>query len=212
MTISLTAVKREKTDKIDTLRKEGRIPAVFYGAKEASTPISVLETDFIKVYRQAGESSIVSLKTPEGDHDALIQAIDFEPVYGKVRHVDFYVVEKGKKIQVGIPLTFEGEAPAVKLGGTLTKVLHEIEIEATPADLPHDLVVSVDSLVDFDSQILAKDIKLPAGVELITDGEEVVALVSEVKEEEEESTPVDLSSIEVSVEKGKKEEEAPTTE
>lgn len=212
MTISLTAVKREKTEKLNAIRKEGKIPAVFYGAKEASTAISIAEVDFIKVYRQAGESSIVSLKTPDGDHDALIHDIDMDPVSGKVRHVDFYVVEKGKKIQVGIPLTFEGEAPALKLGGTLTKVLHEIEIEATPANLPHDLVVNLDSLVDFDSQILAKDIKLPAGVELITDADEVVALVSAIKEEEEESGPVDLSAIEVSVEKGKKEEEAEPAE
>jgi len=212
MTISLTAVKREKTDKLKEIRKGGSIPAVFYGAKEVSTAISISEIDFIKVYRQAGESSIVSLKTPDGDHDALIHDIDMDPVSGKVRHVDFYVVEKGKKLQVGIPLTFEGEAPAIKLGGTLTKALHEIEIEATPANLPHDLIVDVSSLVDFDSQILAKDIKLPAGVELITDGDEVVALVSAIKEEEEEAAPVDLSSIEVSVEKGKKEEEAPTTE
>ncbi len=208
MTIILNAVKREKTEKLAAIRKGGNIPAVFYGAKEASTAISIPEVEFIKVYRQAGESSIVSLKTPDGDHDALIQDLDLDPVSGKVRHVDFYVVEKGKKLQVGIPLTFEGEAPAIKLGGTLTKVLHEIEIEATPANLPHDLIVDVSSLVDFDSQILAKDIKLPAGVELITDPDEVVALVAVIKEEEEESAPTDLSSIEMSVEKGKKEEEA----
>jgi large subunit ribosomal protein L25 len=105
------------------------------------------------------------------------------------------------------PLVFEGVAPAIKeLAGTLTKVLHEVEIEAKPADLPHELTVSIDSLVDFDAKVVAKDIKLPAGVTLITDPEEVVALVSEVKEEVE-AAPVDLSAIEISVEKGKKEEE-----
>lgn len=209
MTITLNAVKRDKTEKLNALRKGGNIPAVFYGAKEASTSISLNEIEFIKVWRQAGESSIVSLKTPDGDHDALIHAIDVDPVTDKVRHVDFYVVEKGKKIQVGVPLTFEGTAPAIKeLGGTLVKVLHEIEIEAKPADLPHDIVVSLDSLVDFEAQILAKDIKLPAGVTLVTGEDEVVALVAEAKEEvEEEAAPVDFSAIEISEKKGKKEEE-----
>lgn len=209
MTIILNATKREKSEKLDKIRKGGNIPAVFYGAKEASTNISVPEIDFIKVWREAGESSVVTLKTSEGDHDALIQAIDLDPVTDKVRHVDFYVVEKGKKVKVHVPLEFEGASPAVKeLGALLVKVLHEVEIEAKPADLPHEIVVSIDSLVNLESQILAKDIKLPAGVELITGEDEVVALVSEAKEEViEETGPIDLSAIEISEKKGKKEEE-----
>jgi large subunit ribosomal protein L25 len=208
MTISLKATKREKATKLAGIRKEGNIPAVFYGPKEASTPITLDEVEFIKAWRQAGESSVIALETDGETHDALIQEVDLDPVSGKVRHADFYIVEKGKKVQVHVPLTFEGVAPAVKeLAGTLTKVLHEIEIEAKPADLPHDLTVSIESLATFDDQILAKDIKLPSGVTLVTDPEEVVALVSEAQEEEEETAPVDISAIEISVEKGKKEEE-----
>lgn len=213
MSITLTATKREKTEKLAAIRKDGNVPAVFYGPKEASTTISLNEIEFVKVWRVAGESSIVSLKTTEGTHDALIHAVDVDPVLGKVRHVDFYVVEKGKKVSVHVPLTFEGIPPAVKeLGGTLTKVLHEVEIEAKPSDLPHDIIVSLESLVSFESQILAKDIKLPSGVTLLTDAEEVVALVSVAKEEEEEAAPIDISSIEISEKKGKKEEEAAPAE
>ena len=212
MSITLTATKREKTEKLSAIRREGNIPGVFYGPKEASTSISLNEIDFVKAWRVAGESSIISLKTADGVHDTLIHAVDVDPVLGKVRHVDFYVVEKGKKVTVHVPLTFDGVAPAVKeLGGTLTKVLHEVEIEAKPSDLPHDILISLESLVSFESQILAKDIKLPSGVTLITDPEEVVALVSEAKEEEE-AAPVDISSIEISEKKGKKEEEAAPAE
>lgn len=208
MTISLKAAKRDVAEKLNILRKGGSIPAVFYGPKEASTPISLNEVEFVKAWKKAGESSIIALEADGETHDALIQEVDLDPVTGKVRHADFYIVEKGKKVQVHVPIVFEGTAPAIKeLGGTLTKVLHEVEIEAKPADLPHELTVSVDSLVDFDSKVLASDIKLPSGVTLITDPEEVVALVSEVKEEVEETAPVDLSAIEISVEKGKKEEE-----
>jgi len=207
MTITLKASKRAIEEKLHKIRKEGKIPAVFYGPKEPSTPISLSEIEFVKAWKQAGESSIIALESEGETHDALIQEVDVDPVTSKVRHADFYIVEKGKKVQVHVPIVFEGIPPAVKeLGGTLTKVLHEVEIEAKPADLPHEITVSVDSLVDFESRVIAKDIKLPAGVTLITDPEEVVALVSEVKEEVEEA-PVDLSAIEISVEKGKKEEE-----
>ncbi len=213
MTINLKAAKRARTEKLPVIRKEGNMPAVFYGPKEASTPIRLNEVEFVKAWRKAGESSIIALEVEGETHDALIHEVDVDPVSGKVRHADFYVVEKGKKVQVSVPLVFEGSAPAVKeLGGTLTKVLHEIEIEAKPTDLPHDLTVSIDSLVTFDSQILAKDIKLPSGVTLVTDPEEVVALVSEAKEEVEESAPVDISAIEISEKKGKKEEEDAPTE
>lgn len=209
MTIILQAEKRELSEKLPTLRKGGKIPAVFYGPKEPSTSISLSEIEFVKVWKKAGESSVITLKTADGDHEALIHEVDLDPVSGKVRHADFYVIEKGKKVQVHIPLQFEGIAPAVKeLGGTLVKVLHEIEIEAKPSDLPHDLAVSIESLVNFDSQVLAKDVKLPAGVTLVTDPEEVVVLVAEAKEEvETEAAPVDLSAIEISEKKGKKEEE-----
>ena len=213
MTINLKATKRAATDKLSTLRKAGSIPAVFYGPKEASTSITLNEVEFVKAWKKAGESSIVALEADGETHDALIHEVDLHPVTGKVRHADFYIVEKGKKVQVNVPIHFEGIAPAIKeLGGTLTKVLHEIEIEAKPADLPHNVTVSIESLVTFESQILAGDIKLPNGVTLVTGPEEVVVLVSAAKEEVEETAPVDLSAIEISVEKGKKEEEAPIAE
>ena len=76
-----------------------------------------------------------------------------------------------------------------------------------PKDLPHNIEVDISSLVDFESQIHASDIKLPAGVTLKTDGDEVVALVAEAKEEVEEVVPLDMSAIEVTDQKGKKDDE-----
>ena len=193
---------------MDQIRNKGKIPAVFYGRKEASTPIALSEVDFMKAWKEAGESSVLVLSGVGGEHEALIHDIDLDPVTGRVRHADFYVIEKGKKLKIKVPLEFTGVAPAVKeLGGMLVKVLHELEIEAMPKDLPHEITVDVSSLVNFESQILAKDVKLPAGVDLVVDPEEVVALTAEAKEEVEEvAEPVDLSAIEVE-EKGKKKEE-----
>jgi large subunit ribosomal protein L25 len=204
--LKLITEKREGGKTVE----DAKIPAVFYGPKAESTPIWVNEIELLKVWKEAGESTVVTLSLDGVDHDTLIHDIDREPVKGKIRHVDFYVLEKGKKVEIAIPLEFVGVSEAVKtLGGNLVKVLHEIEIEAMPKDLPHDIEVDISALVDFESQIHAKDIKLPAGVVLKTDGDEVIALVAEAKEEiEEEAAPLDMSAIEVTDQKGKKEDEA----
>ena len=212
MAITLKVEKRDAKADLNALRKAGKIPAVFYGKKEASTPISIASVDFVKTYRTAGESTVVILKGDDIEVESLIHDIDLHPVTGKPLHADFYVFEKGKKIKVSVPIEFTGTAPAIKeLGGTLVKVLHDIEIEAFPKDLPHKIEVDISSLVDFKSSIKAGDIKLPTGVELAVKADDIVASAAEPKAEIEEPTaPVDLSAIEVE-KKGKeaKEGEAP---
>jgi large subunit ribosomal protein L25 len=191
------------------LRENGFVPAVFYGPKQTSTSVKIKEGDFIKTYGEAGESSVIIVDDGTEQHEALIHDVQFDAVSSRPIHVDFYVIEKGKKVEVAVPLEFVGQSPAEKtLGGVLVKVAHEIEIKALAKDLPHNVEVDVSSLVDFDSQIHASDIKLPAGVELVTDAEEVIALVQEHKEEviEDVAAAVDLSSIEVE-KKGKEEAE-----
>jgi len=188
------------------LRRKGRIPAVFYGKKEQATPISLSFKEFSRVYNTAGESTVITLSGMGDEKEVLIHDVDFDPVYGVPRHADLYVIEKGKKVRVDVPLDFIGTAPAVKeLGGILVKVLHELEIEAVPKDLPHDIKVDTSSLIDFESHITVKDITLPEGVLALTDKDETVALVSEREEEEEKpAEEPDLSSIEVE-KKGKEE-------
>jgi large subunit ribosomal protein L25 len=197
--LTLSVEKRNAKEKIGPARKAGKIPAVFYGRKEKSTPIWVSQKDFTKVLKNAGESTVIVLKGAGDDHEALIHEIDRDPVRETVRHADFYVVEKGQKIQVGVPLTFSGVSPAVRdMGAVLIKVLHELKVEAEAKHLPHSIDVDISSLVAFDSQILAKDLKLPEGVTMITSEGDVVAAVAEPKEEVEEApTTIDMSAIEV---------------
>jgi large subunit ribosomal protein L25 len=138
--------------------------------------------------------------------EALIREVDTDPVKGELRHADFYILEKGKKVQIDIPLEFVGEAPCVKLGGIVVKVLHEMKVEADPKNLPHVIEVDISSLTTLESHIAVKDLKLGAGVVAIEGADEVVASVT-VAKEEVEAAPVDLSAIEVE-KKGKKEEAA----
>ncbi len=211
--LTLKTEIRSKADKLEKIREAGKVPAVFYGKKEASTPISIPKVEFLKVWKEAGESSVVTLETPTGAKESLIQDVDLDPITGVPRHADFYVFEKGHKVEVELPLEFVGIPAAVKdLGGMLVKVLYKIKIEAMPKDLPHNIEVDTSALANFGDQILAKDIAMPVGVELKENPEEVVALVSAPREEkEEEPAPVDLSTIEVE-KKGKEESEEETNE
>ncbi len=205
--ITLKVEKRDIKENLAEIRKGGKIPAVFYGKKEASTPIKLSYALFEKALKEAGESTILHLEGEGIDVDVLIHEVDLDPVTDKARHADFYAIEKGKKLEIKIPLEFIGVAPAVKdLGGILVKVMHEVAIEALPKDLPHKLEVDISSLTTFDSVVTASSIKLPEGVTLKAKAEEVVASVYEPKEEVVETTPVDLSTIEVA-KKGKEAKE-----
>ena len=210
---TIKATTRDAGTKLDALRKAGQIPAVFYGMGKESTSVTLSTVEFKKIWRQAGESSAIGLVTPAGNVDVLIHEVQTDPVSDEPIHVDFLAIDMKKKIAVKVPLEFVGISNAVKTGiGNLVKVLHEIEIEALPSDLPHNLEVDISSLETLDSNITVADIKLPKDVEAITPGTEVVAsIVAQVEEKEEVAAPVDLSAIEVE-KKGKKEEEGTPAE
>jgi len=123
-------------------------------------------------------------------------------------HADFLVVPMDKAIEVAVPLVFVGEMPAAKLGATLLKVLHEVSISALPADLPHDIKVDISSLTEVHAHITVADLKLPKGVKVLDEAEEIVASAVEVMAEE--IAPVvaaDMAAVEVE-KKGKKEDTA----
>lgn len=197
--LTLSVEKRVKAGaNAPALRRAGSIPAVVYGAHHASTPITIEARAFQKVLREAGEATIVSLAGLGEPLPTLIHEVDLDPLTSLPRHVDFYAVTKGEKVEVAIPLVFIGESPAVEAGANLVKVLYEIEVEADPMSLPHDIKVDLSVLAAINDRICAKDLVLPAGVALITEPEDVVALVQEVIEEKEEVVaPADISAIEV---------------
>ena len=208
--ISLTVEKRGTASATPAvLRREGSIPAVVYGAHQASTPITINARAFAKVLRTAGEATIVSLEGLGAPLPTLIHEVDTDPLTSLPRHVDFYAVTKGEKVEVALPLVFVGESPAVEAGANLVKVMYELEVEADPMNLPPHIEVDLTLLKVVDDRITAGDLVLPTGVALNVDAEEVVALAQEVVEEKEEVAAADIGSIEVE-KKGK--EEVPAEE
>ena len=98
MVETLQVRKREGEKTLNTLRGGNEMPAVFYGPKEESTPIAINIDMFKKLWRDAGESTVIELKGDGIEKEVLIHEVDVHPVTGELRHADFYVMEKGKKV------------------------------------------------------------------------------------------------------------------
>ena len=208
MAITLQATQRIG-DRAALLALE-QIPAVYYGKGADAVSIAINAKEFGKVWKDAGETTAVMLAIGGEKIPTVIHDMQRNPITGEPTHIDFLIIDMKKELEVNVPIEFEGTADAEKNGiGTLVKVLHEIEVKALPNDLPHAIHIDVTNLATLDDQIHVRDLKVPAGVTVMTDGDEVVALIAAFKEEVEETVPVDLSAIEVE-QKGKKDEEEAT--
>jgi len=184
----LEARKRETSAKDFT-----EVLAVVYGNKKDPVSLVLNYTDFEKVYKEAGTSSVITLSVEGDEKDVIIKDIQIDPRKDRIHHVDFYEVTKGEEMEATVSLNFTGEAPAEKLGMVLNTAKTEVEIKAMPKDLPSEIDVDLSVLVDGDSVIRLKDLNLPAGVKLVGDEEEVVVSVVEAKADEEEATETEES-------------------
>lgn len=200
----LNITLRDKEKNTDTIRAEGMVPGVFYGPKEDNTPVAFNAGEFVRIWDEVGGSAIVSLKGVGEEKEVLIHDVTWHPVKGTPQHVDFYCIERGKKLTVSVPLVFINEAPAEKLGGIVVKVMHELEIEVRPKDIPHDITVDLSTLVDLESAITVADLNLPAEIEPTDEPTETVVSITQAKDEPEEERTIDDIEIEG---KGKEDEE-----
>ena len=207
--LALSVKNREsRGKKVKNLREKGVLPAVLYGPKIKTQPIEVDLKEFEKVYKEAGESSLVSLRLDKKEIPVLIHEVQKDPISGNPSHIDFYHPILTEEVEATVPLIFEGEAPAIKeLGGTLVKEIQEIGVRALPQDLPHEIKVNVETFKNFEDEILVKDLKIPEGVKILKEPDEIVAKVlPPEKVEEELEKPIEEKVEEVEkVEEEKKE-------
>lgn len=190
------------------LRRDGKIPAVVYGRETTSRPLTLSAAEFTRVYRDAGESTLLDLAV-EGAPPvkALIQEVARDPLTGATIHIDFHEVSLTEKIHTRIPLQFIGIAPAVKdVGGVVVKQFDHVEVEALASALVHEIAVDLSSLTGLESVIRVRDLVVPEGIELQHESDEIIVSVTEVTEEE--VAPVAAASpdaVEVVGAKGKDE-------
>lgn len=170
---------------VKSLRKKGFLPAVVYGEGMDSQPITTSFIDFERAFQVAGESTIVTLLMAGKKYNCLIHDVSYHAITDKPIHADFYAVRMDKLIRTTVPFMFTGESSVIKNdGGILVKVMHEVEVEALPKDLPHELNVDLGLLSTFESKVLIKNISLPSGVKIMADGDEIIVLVEAPRTEE----------------------------
>jgi len=206
-------IRQDLGKKVKKLRKKGILPAVLYGPKIKNSALEIDLKEFKKIYKEAGESSLISLQISGETKDkflVLIHEIKKDPITGEPLHVDFYQPILTEEVEVAVSLVFEGEAPAVKeLGGTLVREISEVEVKALPQNLPHEIKINIEGLKTFEDEILIKDLKLPEGVKARREPDEIVAVVTPPEKVEEElEKPIEEEVEEVEkVEEEKKEKE-----
>lgn len=181
--LTITATTRDASLDGATLRAQGTVPAVVYGPKTPAQSISIDAASFMKVWKQAGESTIISVTGAGEDHDVLIHDVQVDPVRGEPVHVDLYAFDKSKKLTATIPLHFVGVSAAEKAGAFIVKVIHEIEIEVLPTELPSHIDVDLSKLANIDDHITVADLPLPPSAAASLDPEEIIATATEAKEE-----------------------------
>jgi large subunit ribosomal protein L25 len=188
--MELNATKRTILGKKSkNLRREGKIPGVIFGKSEESVPVSLTLIEFEKVFRKAGETTLVDVKLDGKDFGKiLIKEVDVDPVKDFVIHANLQKVNLKEKIKAQVPVKIVGESPIVKSGeGLLLTLIDEVEVECLPSDIPHAIEVDITSLTELDQAISVADLNIDkAKVEIIgREPDELVVKIdyAEMKEE-----------------------------
>jgi large subunit ribosomal protein L25 len=193
--IELSVAPREVLGKkVKRLRREGVIPANVYGFALDSVAIQVPQDDLVHLLRTAGRNDIVYLRLDSDEpRPTFIRQVQRNPVSDAIMHVDFYQISLRKKVRMDVGVTLVGTAPAEQThGGTLLHSLDRISVEGLPMDIPSVIEVDVSGLTEIDQTIHVAELSVPAGITVLTDGEQVVAKVAppQVEKEVEELAEV----------------------
>jgi len=185
--------------KTKSLRRDGFVPAELYGHGVENLHLAVEGREFEKVYSAAGESTVVNLVLGEDEENrpVMIYQVVNNPVTDEILNIDFYQVRLDEAIKVDVPLSFVGVSLAVKeSGGVLVKAIQEIEVEALPNNIPHDILVDISALKTIGQSIHVRELNIFSGVKVSLDPETVVATVTEkMAEETAPVAEVDLTAV-----------------
>lgn len=161
--------------KVNRLRRAGLLPATVYGKGVGPLSVQLDARGFQDVYRRAGRSSLIELLM-EGQAPlaAFVHTLQRHPISRAIIHVDFHAVDLLQEVQMSVPLHATGESPLAARGDAIINlVLNTIEIRALPTAIPGHISVDVSNLDSFDKDIYVRDLELPAGVTLVTSGDEL---------------------------------------
>jgi large subunit ribosomal protein L25 len=183
--VVIEAQKRDKINKPSrsALRKEGKVPAIFYSKHHEPLPVQFSERA-IHPLVFTSKTSLITLNVDGHEElDCIIKDVQFDPVTEKIVHIDLLGLKKGEKIQIEIPVQLVGNPIGIKEGGILQHTLHKVEIECLPSDLPEHLEIDVANL-KLGQAIHAGDLKFDNFV-ILNSADSIIASVTHPKVEKE---------------------------
>jgi large subunit ribosomal protein L25 len=167
------------------VRREGKIPAVVYGAGKEAMPVSVDPRHVLRILRsETGHNTIFDLAVSGGENaKAMIVDWQYEPIKGHLLHIDLKRIAMDKVLRVSVPIVLQGVPAGVKTeGGILEQMLREVEIECLPGDIPSHIDVDVSELT-FGKVLRVEDLPHSEKLKFLTEANQPVAHVTSVKEE-----------------------------
>jgi large subunit ribosomal protein L25 len=198
--VVLKASKREVVGKkVGALRREGKLPAVLYGHRIESTPITLNAHETALTLSRLSSSSLVTIDLEGKKFPALVRDQQRECLKNILMHVDFQVISMTEKLRTKVGVELEGTAPAVKeFAAVIVPGLTELEVECMPQDLPERIVADISGLTEIGASLRVRDLVLPGKVEILADPDEVLAVASApAKMEVVEAAPAEEAAPEM---------------
>ena len=215
--IVLKATKRNVTGKqVKALRRAGELPAVIYGRHVEPVVISLDAHSAELVFAKVTSSTLVTIDVEGQEFAALVREKQRDFIKGNLTHIDFLALDLTEMIRTKVRLTFTGVSSAVKdFSAVLVHRMDALEVECLPTDLPERITVDISSIKEIGNNIHVRDIPLPEKVTVLDDADDIVIIASLAKEEAPEEGAAaavvpgaEAATPAISVERGKKEEEA----
>ncbi|MBZ8173115.1 50S ribosomal protein L25/general stress protein Ctc [Staphylococcus cohnii] len=177
--------KQTRSD-LKTLRKIGKVPAIVYGYGTKNTSVKVDEVEFIKVIREVGRNGVIELGVGSKTIKVMVSDYQFDPLKNQITHIDFLAINMSEERTVEVPVQLTGEAVGAKEGGVVEQPLFDLEVTATPDNIPESIEIDISELDVNDSYSVA-DIKVSGDFTIENDPEEsVVTVVPPTEEPTEE--------------------------
>lgn len=175
-------------------RRAGRIPGIVYGHSEPVS-ISISGREFAKTFHTISESMIITLQIGDDARDVVIKDFVEDITTGSIEHIDFYEIERGKKLRTHVAVDLRGSSTGVRAGGVLEHMIHELEIECLPKDMPEHLVIDITSL-DVGQSVHVRDLELPDGVRVLNNADQTIVAVATLRAEAAETDEEDEETVE----------------
>ncbi len=180
---------------VHQIRREGRVPGVFYLHNEKNIAIDVRALDLRPLIHTA-ETHIVDLRLSDGTKEkCVLREVQFDPITDKVVHFDLQGLVMTEKIRIEVPIVLEGSSPGVRAGGVLNHILHKIEVECLPGDMPEHVAIDI-SAMEIGAIVTIADLPL-GNVTALLDADQAVMTIGHGRTESDTSTTQGSSEPEV---------------